>query len=375
VKGWVIVAGDYAAHAGMDRANLELARFLAAEDPVDLVGHRVADEIGTMPNVKVHLASRPFGKHLLGKPFLAAVGKRWATRLSREGYRVIVNGGNCPFPDVNWVHCVHAAYPASATGGISRRAKTRALHRYNRWGERQAIRSARLIICNSRRTARDVIELLGVEPSRVQVVYLGCDPSGPPINDDSRSVFRKRLGWEDRPWVGFVGQFGNRVKGFDTLYAAWRVLCADSRWDANLAVVGNGTDLSRWIEQSTTDGLSDRIRFLGFRTDVDEIFSACDVVAAPSRYDAYGLAVHEAICRGLPVVVSSAAGVSERIPHELRELILTDPESQLELVERLRHWRRNRGTMVARFRPISEELRSRSWGDMAREIRDAVCRS
>ena len=371
MKGWVIVAGDFAPHGGMDRANLELARFLAKDDLVHLVGHRVSDEVGKLPNVSVHLASRPFGKHLLGKPFLAASGKRWAKQLSQDGYRVIVNGGNCSFPDVNWVHCVQAAYSASACGGVFRRARSRALHRYDRWSERKALRSARLVICNSRRTARDVVELLGVEPSRVRVIYLGCD-DGPLIDVATRAIFRKRLGWEDRPWVGFVGQFGNRVKGFDTLYAAWRQLCGDYQWDANLAVIGDGPDRSGWIARAEADGLANRIRFLGFRTDVAEILSACDAVAAPSRYDAYGLAVQEAVCRGLPVVVSSAAGISERFPADLGDLILPDSESSTELVDRLRHWWRNREALAVRIRPLSDELRTRTWTDMARDIRDAV---
>ena len=37
----------------------------------------------------------------------------------------------------------------------------------------------------------------------------------------------------------------------------------------------------------------------------------------PARYEAYGLAVHEALCRGLPALVSASAGVAERYPADL----------------------------------------------------------
>ena len=229
------------------------------------------------------------------------------------------------------------------------------------------------MICNSRRTARDAVELLGVDPTRIHVVYLGCDTTRlAPISPSNRASLRKELGWDDRPWVGFVGQLGNQVKGFDTLYAAWCDLCRDPAWDANLAVVGEGSDRACWESRVSNDGLAGRIRFLGFRTDAPEVMAACDVLAAPSRYDAYGLAAHEALCRGVPVVVSQSAGVSERYPSELCDLILADPESPGEPACRLKHWETNRDSFAARVVPLAEVLRARTWADMAREMRDTI---
>ena len=56
-----------------------------------------------------HRVPRPFGRHLLGAPLLARAGRRVARRFAPAGYRVLVNGGNCRWPDANWVHYVHAA--------------------------------------------------------------------------------------------------------------------------------------------------------------------------------------------------------------------------------------------------------------------------
>jgi glycosyltransferase involved in cell wall biosynthesis len=373
MSGWLLVAGDFTHHGGMDRANLELARYLSIDQPVHLVAHRVANDIAQLPNVTVHRVPRPFGMHLLGQPLLARAGRKWAARLQSDGYRMIVNGGNCRWNDVNWVHCLHAAYRSPVSGGRLRASKIRATHRLNRWSERRAIRAARLVICNSKRTARDVVELLGVDPVRVRVVYLGGDPTSlRPIDSGQRAEIRARLGWDARPWVGFVGQLGNRLKGFDTLYTAWGALCRDPAWTANLAIVGEGPDRPMWEARAAADGLEGRLRFLGFRTDVAEILGACDASVAPSRYDAYGLAVHESLCRGLPVIVSAAAGVSERYPADLRDLILNDPESPFELAERLRYWLANADALAARVRPLGDELRAHSWADMAREFVEAV---
>lgn len=373
MTGWLLVAGDFMPHGGMDRANLEFARLLAADSPVHLVGHRAADELREHPNVTFHPVSRPLGRHLLGAPLLARAGWRWATGLAAEGFRVVVNGGNCRWPDANWLHYVHAAAPPPVVPGLFRRVAARFGRRAALRDERVALASARVVVCNSRRTARDAVELVGVRPDRTRVVYLGTDSAAhSPISPGERTEARRRLGWDDRPWVVFVGGLGDARKGFDTLYAACADLCRGAGWDANLAAVGAGASLPGWRARAAADGLAGRVHFLGFRTDVPDILAASDLLVHPARYEPYGLAPHEALCRGLPALVSAAAGVCERYPPELADLILTDPESPGELADRLRHWRANLETLAARVRPFADALRSRTWTDMARDVRDAV---
>jgi glycosyltransferase involved in cell wall biosynthesis len=373
MTGWMIVTGDFTPLGGMDRANLGLARFLADRGPMHLVTHRACNDLAAHPNVTVHRVARPFGRHMLGEPLLGWAGRRWARRLAREGFRVVVNGGNCRWPDVNWVHYVHAASRAPAVGGWARRARCRSQHALNVRRERSALRESRVVICNSRRTAAEVVDRVGVAPDRVRVVYLGIDPGRfPPITPAERAAARARLQWDDRPWVGFVGHLGNRVKGFDTLYAAWRALCRDPRWDANLAVVGTGAELPGWKARADAAGLGDRVRFLGFRTDIPAILAGCDALAHPARYEPYGMAVQEAVCRGLPVVVSAAAGVSEQYPPELTELVLPDPEDAAGLAERLRAWRRDLESWPRRVAGLAETFRGYTWDHMADAFMRAV---
>jgi glycosyltransferase involved in cell wall biosynthesis len=366
VSGWLVVAGDFTPLGGMDRANLALARHLAGRGPVHLVTHRAWDDVTAHPNVTVHRVARPFGRHMLGGPLLARAGRRWARRLAADGFRVVVNGGNCLWPDVNWVHYVHAAYPDPAPAGWARRLKARLATARALRTERAAIGAARVVICNSRRTARDVTDLLGVSPDRVRVVYLAADAHlFPPITTAERATTRAKLGWDNRPWAVFVGAIGDARKGFDTLYAAWRELCRNRQWDANLAVLGRGAELPLWQARAKADGLAERIAFLGFRPDVAAVLAGCDLMAHPARYDAYGLAVHEALCRGLPVLVSVGAGIAERYPPELADLVLPDPEDAAALADRLRAWRRDLEAWPARVAPLAADLRAYTWDDMA----------
>ena len=111
-----------------------------------------------------------------------------------------------------------------------------------------------------------------------------------------------------------------------------------------------------------------RITFLGYRTDVPALLAAADLLVHPARYEAYGLAVHEAICSGVPAIVSSAAGVAERFPPDLHELLIEDVDSAADLCARFRRWRANADEFTRRTRAFGEQLRTRSWDDMARDI-------
>jgi glycosyltransferase involved in cell wall biosynthesis len=95
-------------------------------------------------------------------------------------------------------------------------------------------------------------------------------------------------------------------------------------------------------------------------------------VVSPARYEAYGLAVHEAICTGLPAVVSRAAGVAERIPPPLDGLLLNDAEDAGELAERLLAWRAGIEAHRAAALALSAALRAWTWDHMAARIVDIV---
>ena len=114
--------------------------------------------------------------------------------------------------------------------------------------------------------------------------------------------------------------------------------------------------------------MGERISFLGYRTDVPALIAAADVMVHPARYEAYGLAVHEAICSGVPTIVSACAGVAERFPATLAPLLLDDPDSASHLCEKLQRWRRDAGEFKRHTRAFATMLRTRSWDDMAREI-------
>ncbi len=356
----------------MDRANYALADYLSRQNfETHLVAHRIAPELVSRVGMHGYCVPKPLNSYLLGEPLLARQGRTLARRLVPRDANILVNGGNCPWPGLNWVHYVHAAYhrqPARAGWAV------RAQYAYDRWRalrmEARAMRQARLVIANSERTRTDLIAHAGVSSERIRVVYYGIDPARFfPAGEAERVALRRELGWPLAARVAiFIGALGDRRKGFDTLFNAWRQLPRDAGSNLQLMVVGEGRERQLWRQRLRSLGLETEVHLLGFREDVPRLLRAADLLLSPTRYEAYGLGVHEALCCGLPAIVTATAGVAEVFSDELRPLLLANPDDSALLAARLRLWLRDPRPWRSHALALSERLRRRTWDDMAAEI-------
>ena len=371
-----IVTGDFVPTGGMDRANYALADYIArAGHTLHLVSHRVDPELADRSNVTVHQVPKPLNSYTLGAPLLARQGLSTARQLSKtQEFHTIVNGGNCPWADINWVHYVHAAYQSENRTSLVAGLKKQLDRQIALKKEKVALQQARIAIANSEVTKQHLIDLLHLDPNKIQTIYYGIDPTVfYPATAAERQSLRVEYGWDrDRPIVTFIGALGDRRKGFDSLFSAWQQLCQDPDWDAQLVVIGVGDELPLWQQRSQAAGLADRIEFLGFRRDVPKILRAADCLVAPTRYEAYGLGVHEALCCGLPAITSANAGVAERYCAELQDLLLPDPDLVSDLVDRLYRWHRQQEYYRSQAIMLSESLRQYTWDDMSRDILNLI---
>lgn len=370
----MVVAGDFVRTGGMDAANHALAAYLARSGrTAHLVAHRVDPALAACSGVRVHPVPRPLGSHALGFPLLDRAGARVAAALAAERPVVLGNGGNCRAATAVWLHYVHAAYLPTVAGQPLRRLAAAAVRRAALRDERSAARRARVVVANSALTAGHAASLLGADAAGTHVVHYGADPTRfrPPSVEERREA-RQALGWADeRPTVAFVGALGDRRKGFDTLFAAWRGLAASGS-DARLAVAGAGGELEAWRRRAAAEGLAGSVELLGFRDDVRPLLWAADALVSPTRYEAYGLAVQEALCCGLPALVSARAGVAERISAPLAPLLIGDPDDAGEVRRRLAAWLADPERYRTAAVELSAELRRWSWDDMARELVERI---
>lgn len=131
----------------------------------------------------------------------------------------------------------------------------------------------------------------------------------------------------------FVGN-DYRKKGLPTLLRALSALPVDYF----LAVVGNAAQIAKVQDELSTEGVSDRVFFLGALSSVDLAYRSADCLAHPTLEDTFAMVVLEAMAHGVPVVVSSAkyCGISELLSDGQNALILQDPYDAQALLSGLK---------------------------------------
>lgn len=169
--------------------------------------------------------------------------------------------------------------------------------------ERWLLRRADAVIATSPPYAESSPALRSVA-HKVAVIPIGA-PAPLPADPALADRVRQRHG--GRRIVLALGRM-TYYKGWEVLIAAARALPAD----AVVLVVGGGSELADWRRRAVQAGVGDRVHFLGpmAARELEAHFAAAEVfcMASTSRAEAYGVAVLEAMARGLPVVATDIPG-------------------------------------------------------------------
>ena len=136
-----------------------------------------------------------------------------------------------------------------------------------------------------------------------EVVYNAIDLDRFFFSASARAKARAGLGLVGgQVAIGHVGRFVP-VKNHRFLLEAFS-RASERRDDLVLLCVGSGEDESlaeSWVRER---GLTSKVKFLGQRGDVNELYQAFDAFALPSLYEGLGLVGIEAQAAGLPCILS-----------------------------------------------------------------------
>ena len=229
-----------------------------------------------------------------------------------------------------------------------------------RWrGSAERFRLPPGVIVTSDWSRTELIEREGVSPERVVVVAPGSDEA--PI----------ATGTPNGAALLCVGVVAHH-KGQDVLIDALSALGAHRDWTCTIA--GSVDRCPEYAERmaalAAAAGLGGRVRMTGALEPgaLQRVYQGADLVVAPSRVESYGMAVADALRRGIPVLASQVGGIPQAVAPS-GAAVLVPPGQPAALRDALERWMVDPGL---RERMKAEALRSRSrlprWSDTANRI-------
>ena len=180
-------------------------------------------------------------------------------------------------------------------------------------GVPETLKRADIIIAVSHATAQDLMDITGIESSRIRVVPNGMTPGFSRIQD--KGTINKAtddLGIKG-PYILYVGVLDPN-KDISTLLAAYAGTSHDFRHNHQLVIAGPLNWYRSILEEEAYRlGIGDRMLFTGFVPDqlLPAVYSGASVFVSPSPLEGFGFPVLEAMACGTPVIIVNAGSLPE----------------------------------------------------------------
>lgn len=227
---------------------------------------------------------------------------------------------------------------------------------------------ASLVIANSKASQAAFVEA-GGRLELTEVVYNGFEPEFFQSNENNSHQLKQQLGLNGGFLVGHFSRL-SPWKGQHVLLEALGK-CPE---DVTAVFVGDALfgeqDYVQHLHDRVTElGLEERVRFLGFRSDIVQLMSACDLVAHTSiAPEPFGRVIVEAMLCGRPVVAAEAGGAIELVepgitgflvppeePQQLAEVIISC-RNQPEKTKAIAHQAQNQASERFHLQTINHQI-------------------
>jgi glycosyltransferase involved in cell wall biosynthesis len=204
-------------------------------------------------------------------------------------------------------------------------------------------RLATRFVAVSSRDAERMVSIEHVAPDKITMIPNAYVPHPAPPGEPLRATLGLS---ETTPLLGTVAMLRPQ-KALSVLLDAFAIVL-QTVGDVHLAIAGDGECRDELQAQTERMALTDRVHFLGRRSDVDSILGALDVAVMSSDFEGTPLVAYECIVNGTPLVATDVGGLRDivqdgvtgllvpprdpaRLAAALTEL-LVDPARRLQIV-------------------------------------------
>lgn len=241
--------------------------------------------------------------------------------------------------------------------------------------EEEIVRLADRLVANTDEERRELIELYGADPERVEVIHPGVDSDV--FVAGRQHEARQRLGIDPGTrLLTFAGRI-QPLKAPDLLVRAAHHIVntrPEAAQQLQIAIVGgaSGSGLDRpsaLADLVTSLGLDEIVRFVPpvRQAELADWYAASDAVCVPSHNESFGLVAIEAQACGTPVVASRVGGLTTAVVDGVTGVLLDtrDPADWADALWRMADDRAVRDTMSVK---AAEHAGNFTWEAMAERV-------
>lgn len=167
----------------------------------------------------------------------------------------------------------------------------------------------------------DISKYEGIRANKIKVISNGID-GNKYKNKIDKSKKRKELGIDNKHNIilGFVGRLSPE-KGLIYLIKAMETLVKEFS-NLLLMIAGEGVLLEELKREAIALGIERNIRFLGPRSDINEILGILDVFVLPSLREGLPLVLLEAAAASLPMIATDVGGNKQVVTEGINGFIV-----------------------------------------------------
>jgi glycosyltransferase involved in cell wall biosynthesis len=166
-----------------------------------------------------------------------------------------------------------------------------------------------VLICVAEGDKKSALEYGLIPESKIKVIMLGIDMQEFEVPSDKVNRLKSELGLSGKFIITGIGRL-HPQKDFSTALKGIKVL-AETNKNIVFLIVGDGPLRADLEAETKSLGITENVRFLGYRKDIPDIVNMSDILLFSTNWEGFGLIPAEAGAARKPIVASDVTGPRE----------------------------------------------------------------
>lgn len=240
---------------------------------------------------------------------------------------------------------------------------------------RKTAREADQIIAVSESTKADLVNLYGIEPQKIQVIYPGVNKSFKPIEDKNElGRVKEKYGLPEK-FILYFGTIEPRkniigiIKAFELLK---RSRATHNPKSLKLVIAGAKGWLYRDVlKEAQRSKYKTDIVFTGFVDNKDKpyLYSLAKLFVYPSFFEGFGFPPLEAMACGVPTIVSHVTSLPEVVEEAA---VMVNPYMYREIADAMQILLEDESSHVLFSKRGIEQAKNFSWENSTKQVLDII---